>query len=102
MSQYTGAPPGLRSGRPQRNQSCARIPGPQKEGVRWGKDPKGPQPPPGVPGPSTQQRGPGTAAAVRGPPTLFLTRPASPPEAEAAALSMRRGRRPPLALGGPI
>ncbi|KAJ1171571.1 hypothetical protein NDU88_003432 [Pleurodeles waltl] len=88
------------SARTQRNQSCARSTGPQKEGVRWGRDPKGPQPPPGVPGPSTQQRGPGVVAAVRGPPTLFPPRPVSP--LAAAAPSRRRGLRPPLTLGDPI
>ncbi|KAJ1113650.1 hypothetical protein NDU88_001892 [Pleurodeles waltl] len=62
------------------------------------RNPQGPQPLPGAPGPLTQQRGPGAAAAEHGPLTLFPTRPASP--LEAAFPSKRRGRRPPLASGG--
>ncbi|KAJ1174613.1 hypothetical protein NDU88_006433 [Pleurodeles waltl] len=67
---------------------------PQKEGVRWGKDPKGPQPPPGVLGPSTQQRGPGVAATIRGPPTLFPGGPIRSAARAGTAAGAQRRRSP--------
>ncbi|KAJ1118390.1 hypothetical protein NDU88_006581 [Pleurodeles waltl] len=83
---------GPRPGQPPGSRSCVRSAGPQKVGVHWGRDTKGPQPPPDAPGPSIQQRGP-VAATVRSP-TPLPPRPA--PILEAAAPRRGRGRRPPL------
>ncbi|KAJ1154349.1 hypothetical protein NDU88_007101 [Pleurodeles waltl] len=71
-------------------------PAPTRKESIWARTHQGPQPPPGAPGPSTQQRDPNAPAAERGPLTLLSMRPAFPPEDP----SKRRGRRPPLASGG--
>ncbi|KAJ1170990.1 hypothetical protein NDU88_002861 [Pleurodeles waltl] len=103
-SRFSGAPPGLsttHSGRPRRSQGRARSTG-SKEKVSVGaRTHQGPQAPPGAPGPSIRQRDLDldAAAAARGPLTPLSPRPAS--SLKAAAPSERRGRKPPLALGGP-